>query len=170
MGLMSDTYERVTGQKRPAHGINLDWLKRNLNDSYPGGISPMGSSPMTMGPQSPMQSAPMPGMGGFQMPSVSAFDEGPIIAPNGPAQPPQESPGILQQIGNAATKYGPLALAGLSAFEGYRANKRSEELMKRAIQEEEEKKKMIAAGRVRRAGMQPRDLSPMFASDNPYAR
>lgn len=78
--------------------------------------------------------------------------------------------GILRSIGDALKDYGPLALAGFSAVEGYQANRRSEEMMKKAIQAEEERKAMVQRGRERRAGMQSPDYSPIFASDNPYSR
>lgn len=81
---------------------------------------------------------------------------------------------VLRSVGGAAKEYGPLALAGLSAYEGWQKDKKAEQMMERAIAEEQERKQRVLQGieesrafEARRTS-QPRD--PIVNESNPYRR
>lgn len=80
----------------------------------------------------------------------------------------------LKSVGGFAKDYGPLALAGLGAYEGWQQNKKAEEMMDRAIAAEEERKQRVREGIERsRAAEQrrvARPASPIMNEGNPYRR
>ena len=140
------------------------WMGGNYGTFSPGAQQMMdplkASSPFASGPRIPSVgnfAPPPPDIGG----GMNMEEASPV---------PEQRRGILPAIGDALKEYGPLAIAGLSAYEGFQQNRKSEEMMKRAIAEQEAKKAMLAEGRARRDELSVANLSQNYSDPgNPYA-
>lgn len=104
------------------------------------------------------------GMGGMRPPAM-------MQAPSDPPGMEPKREGFLPAIGDLLKDYGPLALAGLSAWEGHKQSKKQDEMIERSIAEEEARKKMVAEGRARRDAMPQADYSDLYDDPgNPYRK